>query len=669
MSWSLRTSTWIATLILLAGSWLGIFASPAVAAPLQCRVVPQLFELYLKYHYANNTLSEEVKKHTVEQFIKSMDPSKTLLLEADVAKLRSQLPSLFALMPEGDCRLLTDANALLIARAKEDEAFVKKFLDEDYKLDETTQLTTDPEKRGYAKSAEERMALLKKMVHFQISNYLLTEMKLPEARKSLIHRYELITKRLAERKLEHELENYTAAFARSLDPHSDYLSPDTMEDFRISMGLSLEGIGASLSSQDGFTVIEELIPGGSAERVKLLRPKDKIIAVAQEGERAESIIDMDLREVVKKIRGKKGTKVTLTILREGESTETFDVTILRDKIDITEQAAKITYETRKVSDRTVKVGVIDLPSFYGGNEVGGRSAYRDVKKLLEEARERKVDGILLNLSRNGGGLLDSAVTVSGLFIKKGGVVATQYGDKRVEVLADEDDDIVWSGPLVVLTSRFSASASEILAGALRDYRRAVVVGGDHTFGKGTVQMLADLPMGLGAMKVTTGMFFLPGGASTQHGGVASDIQLPSVFNIDEVGEKTMDYSLPPQTIKAFLSPDANGTGMQPRWQPVNDSVIPVLAQKSRERVSKEPKFAEIRKEIEEKLKNKGVIRLADIRKKAEAENSKDKRKDKTSRVTRSEKLDDLTAPVLAESVNIVADLVVAAPGTGQATAR
>lgn len=668
MSWSLRTSTRIATLVLLAVSWLGIFASTASAITLQCQLVPQLIEVYLKYHYAKNTLSEEVKKRTVEQFIRSLDPTKTLLLEADVTKLRSQLPSLFSQMPQGDCHLLTDANALLVTRAREDEAFIKKFLDDDYKLDETTQLITDPEKRGYAKTAGERMELLKKVAHFQISNYLLTEMTLAEAKKSLIHRYELITKRLSERKLENELESYTGAFARSLDPHSDYLSPESMEDFRIAMGLSLEGIGATLSSQDGFTVIEELIPGGSAERVKLLRPKDKIIAVAQEGKRAESVIDMDLREVVKKIRGKKGTKVTLTILRQGETTETFDVTILRDKIDIKEQAAKITYETRKVGDRTVQVGVIDLPSFYGTHETGGRSSYRDVKKLLEEARARKVDGILLDLSRNGGGLLDHAVTISGLFIKKGGVVATQSSDKQIEVLADEEDDVAWSGPLVVLTSRFSASASEILAGALRDYRRAVVVGGDHTFGKGTVQVLADLPMGLGAMKVTTGMFFLPGGASTQQRGVASDVQIPSVFNNEEVGEKTMDNSLPPQTIKAFLSPDANGKGMQ-RWQPVSDSVLPLLAQKSRERVSKEPKFAEIRKEIKEAAKNKGVIRLADIRKKAEAENRKDKRAEKTNRKARTEKLDDLTAPVLAESVNIVADLVVAAPGTGQATAR
>ena len=659
MSWSLRTPTCIATLVLLA-NLLGILASPASAIPLQCQVVPQLFEVYLKYHYANNTLSEDVKKHTVEQFIKSIDPTKTLLLEGDVTKLRSQLPSLFSLMRRGDCHLLTDANALLVARAKEDEIFMKKFLDDDYKLDERTELVTDPEKRGYARTTGERMELLKKMAHFQISNYLLTNMTLAEAKKSLIHRYELIAKRLSERRLEDELQTYAGAFARSLDPHSDYLSPETMEDFRINMGLSLEGIGASLSSQDGFTVIEELIPGGSAERVKLLRPKDKIIAVAQEGERAESIIDMDLREVVKKIRGKKGTKVTLTILRQGEETETFEVTILRDKIDIKEQAAKITYEKRKAGDRTVKVGVIDLPSFYGTNEDGGRSAYRDVKKLLEEARAQEVEGILLNLSQNGGGLLDQAVTVAGLFIRKGGVVATQSGDKKVEVLADEDDDVAWSGPLVVLTSRLSASASEILAGALRDYRRAVVVGGDHTFGKGTVQMLADLPMGLGAMKVTTGMYFLPGGASTQQGGVPSDIQIPSVLNNKEVGEKTMDYSLPPQTIKAFLSPDANGKGKQ-RWQPVNPSLLPVLAQKSRERVSKEPKFAEVRKEIEEAAKNKGVIRLADIRKKAEAENMKDKHKEKTSRNARTDKLDDLTAPVLAESVSIVADLVVAAP--------
>ena len=210
------------------------------------------------------------------------------------------------------------------------------------------------------------------------------------------------------------------------------------------------------------------------------------MAVAQEAKPAVPIMDMDLKDVVKMIRGAKGTFVTLTILRQGDSPKTFQVKIKRAKIDIKDQAAKITYETRKVNGKSLKMGIIDLPSFYGGGDgPGSRWSYRDVKDLLTQAKKEKVDGIVLDLSRNGGGLLEEAVQITGLFIQKGGVVATkEYGCLKVQVLSDDDDEVVWSGPLVVLISRLSASASEILAGALKNYHRALIVGGDHTFGKG-----------------------------------------------------------------------------------------------------------------------------------------------------------------------------------------
>lgn len=463
---------------------------------------------------------------------------------------------------------------------------------------------------------------------------------------------------------------FAEAFATSLDPHSDYLSPETFEDFQIQMRLSLEGIGASLTNDDGFTVIEDLIPGGSASRLGVLRPKDKIIAVAQDGKKAVNVIDMDLKDVVRQIRGKKGTKVTLTILRQGERTETFDVVIVRDKVDIQDQATKIRYEERRFEGKVFQVGVLDLPSFYGDR--GTRTSYSDVRKLLEEARERNVDGLVLNLSRNGGGLLEDAVRISGLFIRKGAIVATQNFEKRRDVLSDEDDGIIFNGPLVVLTSHLSASASEILAGALKDYGRAVVVGGEHTFGKGTVQTLSHLPAGLGAIKVTNGMFFLPGGESTQHAGVIPHIQVPSIYNNTEVGEKTMDYSLPPQSTDAFLSKEANAVEKDRRWSSVTPSVIKKLASLSAQRVAADQKFVDIRKELEEAGKNRGIVKLADLRKKSVEEKAKDKEKEKTKaktgkagesdevrgdRAKREEKLKDLEAPFMMEGVNIVVDLI------------
>lgn len=633
-----------------------IWPAAGMAEALECRYLPQLFEIYLRHHYAYKKLTDVLKTRTVEQYIKHLDPLKSLLLQEDVDKLKKDLLATFSTSESADCHELTDASKLLLKRSQENLDFVKSFLGPAYKLDESVEIITDPQKRSFARTEAEKKEILQKLVHFQISNFLLTDMKLPEAKKQLVHRYELVQKRLVEAKPSEDLSAWAESFALSLDPHSSYLSHDDLDDFQISMQLSLEGIGASLTSENGFTVIDSLIPGGGAERSKQLRPQDKIIAVTQgtpESSKPVSVIDMDLRDVVKLIRGKKGTKVRLTILRQKPKSETFDVTIVRDKIDIKEQAAKITYENRKVGGRTMKIGILDLPSFYGGGGKGTRWSSTDVKNLLEEAKKQKVDGIVLNLSKNGGGLLEEAVKISGLFIRKGAVVATKDTDAKVEVLNDQDDELVYTGPLVVLTSRYSASASEILAGALHDYKRAVIVGADHTFGKGSVQAVSGLPGDMGGMKVTTGMFFIPAGASTQHQGVPSDVRVPSVFNSDDVGEDKLDYSLPPQSIPAFISTDANASDPAHHWTPIDDSLVKRLGEKSKIRVAKEPKFAEIKKDIDDSEKNKGIVRLAELRKRMESENKANKKKRKNSH----DKNRDLDAPVVAEAVNILADML------------
>jgi carboxyl-terminal processing protease len=645
---------------------LGSFASGGVAqaSNLSCAVLPQLFNLYFRFHYVHRSMTDEIKTHTVDQFIKTIDPSKTLLTQAEVDTLKKDLVSTFKTMDEGDCKAIDEAQAMLVKGAQENEKFAKEFLGDKYTLDETAELLTDPEKRKFSKDLDEKKSLLKKMIHFQVANEMLSKTKLPEAKKNVIHRYELDTKRTTEKKLSDREVDFAESFALALDPHSSYMSADSLEEFRIQMQLSLEGIGASLSSQNGFTLVEEVIPGGAADRMKVLLPKDKIIAVAQDGQKAESVVDMDLQDVVKKIRGKKGTKVTLTILRQGETSKTFDVAITRDKIDIKESAAKLTYETKKVGDKSFKIGVIDLPSFYGGGREG-RSSSDDMRKLVLEAHKNKVDGMVIDLSRNGGGLLDDAVKIAGLFLKRGPVVATKGSDQKVDVLADRDDEVAFNGPLMLLTSRLSASASEILAGALKDYHRAMIVGSDHTYGKGTVQVVSDLPQGLGAMKVSTGMFFVPGGESTQHQGVASDIELPSVFTTDDIGEKTMDYSLPPQKIPAFAGSDANDDEAGKHWKPIDPEVVKKLKKLSQDRVSKDPKFAEIIKNLEDAKKNKGVIRLAEMQKKAEEENKKDDKKDKT----RKAKQKEIQAPLVIEGVNIMTDWLAANAATPTISAR
>ncbi|MHB8910824.1 MAG: S41 family peptidase [Syntrophales bacterium] len=645
----------------------------SAAENLTCGRLPMLMKSFLANHYAMKSMTGEVKTHAVDQMTKMLDPSKTLLYESDVEKLKPVLQDAFTGMQTGDCTALQQVYDVLVARARENEAIVKKILGPNYRLDETAELDINVSKRPYVKTVAEKQELLKKIVQFQIENALLAGIDLAEAKKQHIHRYELQTMRVVERTPEKLITSVAEAFATALDPHTGYLSSENLEDFRIQMELSLEGIGAALSSDNGFTVIDELIPGGSAERSGLLKPKDKIIAVAQEGQKPVDVIDMDLRSVIKMIRGRKGTQVVLTILRQGDRTDRLDVTIMRDKIEIKEQEAKITYEARTAGGRQYEFGVIDLPSFYG-DEKEDKSCYEDVKRLLAEARRRHVDGIVLDLSRNGGGLLGEAVRLAGLFIGKGGIVATKDRQGQVTILANgsaaakttgdgrsvtafpaENPRALYTGPLVVLTSRLSASASEIVAGALKDYRRAVIVGSDHTFGKGSVQTLAPLPEDLGAMKVTKGLYFLPGGSSTQKMGVEADVRLPMWSILEEIGETELDYPLPVQAIQPFLGVPGNAA---PRWKPLKQPLLGELAARSKARVAADAKFAEIIKKNEEAAGNKGVIRLADLRKEIEKEGAGKK---KETPAELKKKARDQYAPFVSESVNILLDMVTLGP--------
>ena len=640
----------------------------SLAEDLTCNRLPTLMGKFYATHYAMKSMTREIKTHAVDQMIKRLDPSKTLLYESDLEKLKPLLQEVFANAQGSNCASLKPVYDLLVTRARENEAIVKKILGPDFRLDERVKLNINADKRPYSKTLAEKQALLRKVVQFQIENSLLSGIDLATAKKQQIHRYELQTMRVVEQNPLHLITTSAESFAMAMDPHTSYLSPKNLEDLQIQIQLSLEGIGAVLRSDNGFTIIEELIPGGGAERSGLLKLKDKIIAVVQEGEKPVNIIDMDLRDVVSMIRGKKGTRVTLTILRQNKRTDRFDVTIMRDKIDMKEQEAKISYEIRTAGNKQYRFGIIDLPSFYGG-EKGGKSCYEDVKKLLAEARKQHVDGIVLNLSRNGGGLLDEAVRVAGLFIGKGGIVATGDSSGKVRILANgsalpetgdqrkvitfpaDDPRALYMGPLVVLTSRLSASASEIVAGALKDYRRAVIAGSDHTFGKGSVQSLMTLPRELGGMKVTTALYFLPGGKSTQKTGVAADVKLPGFFALEDLGEAALDYPLPAQAIAPFLSAREK---IAPHWKPVDQRLITTLRSKSQARVAKNAKFAEIIKNNKEAADKKGIIQLADFRKMIEKEGGG---KENETLLEQKQKILDQYAPFANESVNILLDMV------------
>jgi carboxyl-terminal processing protease len=595
-----------------------IAAALPASAQLRCESVARWTREYLKVHVTQNTLTPEIERRAIEIYVQRIDPSRSLLLDSEAAAARDSLVGIFDRMKRGDCAQITDLHAEMSARHKKMEETVRAYvMDPGYELDESVSLNLDPEKRGYPQTAEARETLVRKLIHFQMANYLSAGETLDEAKRLLTHRYELRTKRFSDLEPADLYSGFLDSFASSLDPHSNYLSAEVLEDFRISMSLSLEGIGVALSERDGYSVVDHIIPGGAADRLEdglRLKEGDRIIAVAEEGGEPANIIDMPLRDAVSLIRGKKGTRVHLTVLR---NTKRLAIAIVRDKIDLTEQAAKLRFETREIEGESFKLAIIELPSFYGDADPSRRQCTDDLEKLLETVREEKADGLLLDLSRNGGGLLEHAVKISGFFIRRGEVVGVEDHRGQLNVLRDLDDRILYKGPLVVHTSRVSASASEILAGALKDYRRAVITGDDHTFGKGTVQTVTQLPPGQGALKITTALFFRPGGQSTQNEGVTADVAIPSLLMIEDFGERTQPYALPSERISPFLTSHANAIGPHDRWSHVGAATLSELAKRSHERVEGSEAFAEVQEKIAEAKAKDGVMQVAELLKERE----------------------------------------------------
>ena len=642
----------------------------AHAATLSCAAVEKIEQVFLNQHIRYSDTTDDVQSQVVEQYVKHLDGAKLYLLKDDVVKLKAKLKSAFGPAPAGKdkktvkCEALADARDMLLQALQVRAAFAKKTLEsKSWKFDSKTELLLDPDSRDYPKSASEADKFQAKYLQFQVSNYVATGMEQKEARERVVGNYERSVKRMKEQKPEDLFSGYLDAFGRALDPHSSFFAPENYEDFEIQMGLSLEGIGATLSSQDGFTVVEQLIEGGSAKSSGLLRPQDKIVAVGQvtptgETGEMENVFDKELRDVVRLIRGPKGSKVRLMVLRKsGKANERVTLTLTRDKIKLEEDAAKISYLDREVGGEKKKIAVLELPSFYADARRGGRSSAADVKRLLREAKEKGVEGLVLDLSSNGGGSLDDAVKIAGLFFKTGNVVkqgARSPGEGEL-ALADSDATVDWDGPVTILTSRVSASASEIVAGTMKDYQRAVIVGGDHTFGKGSVQSVVPLPPGLGAVKVTVGMFYTPGGYSTQHRGVEADLPLPGPFSTDEVGEKSLDYSLPPAKIASFISPDAFVTTGPGAWKKVDADAIAFLKPRSAARVAANTELQKIAKEAE-KAKEKGkIVKLNEALKKTK---EKKEETDQKKSLSKDEKVVEyLKRPEVLEAVNVTVDLI------------
>jgi len=418
----------------------------------------------------------------------------------------------------------------------------------------------DRSKSQWPSSQAEADELWHKRLKFEVLEELLNNKTIDEAKETVRKRYERMLKNVGETEGSELAERFLSAIAGIYDPHSTYFSADTYEDFGIQMKLKVVGIGAMLGMDDDVCSVKEIVPGGPADLGRQLKPNDKIISVAQEGGEPVEIIGMKLRKIVDQIRGAKGTKVRLTI-QPGDATDTSvrkEIVITRDVVKLDSSRARAAvFQVPGADGKLVPLGVITLPAFYGASDDGDTdsdsSASGDVAKLLVDLKQSNVQGLVLDLRHNGGGYLSEAIELAGLFIHKGPVVQVKGYDGDIQIDSDKAENLSYDGPMAVLVDRFSASASEIVAGALKDYGRAVVIGDTSTHGKGTVQAtfemkrisreLARSPAKTGAAKITIQKFYLPDGSSTQLKGVVSDIVLPSVDEYLPIGESDLPHAL------------------------------------------------------------------------------------------------------------------------------
>jgi carboxyl-terminal processing protease len=631
--------------LLVLGLFLSVTAGarPADSPQTEANIARLTVRLLESSQFAHHRLDAELAGRFLDRYLDALDGSRSIFFQSDLdefARFRENLAQ--ATRERGSTAPAHEIFARALQRLGERLDYVNKQL-------RTTKFTFtgnevysfDRDKAPRPRDLAAAQALWRDQLRADYLQEKLAGKKPEQIATALGKRYAQQLRTLKQLSRDEVLEIYLNALAHVYDPHSDYMGHQQLETFSMSMSLKLFGIGAQLENEDGYCKIRELVPGGPAARSGLLRPGDRIIAVAQGNEEAKDIVNIPLQHAVEMIRGPKGTRVTLTILPAGsaEGAAPKKVLLVRDEIKLEEQQAKaqiVEWPTGAGASR--RLGVIDLPSFYaelGGPQTrasgggGQRSATADVQLLLNKLKAEKVDGIVLDLRRNGGGSLEEAIKLTGLFIRSGPVVQTRGPDGDVDIGADTDPSILYDGPLVVLISRFSASASEILAGAVQDYGRGVVIGDSATFGKGTVQNLLPLQplmerQGLsftynpGALKVTIRKFYRPGGSSTQLRGVASDIVLPSPTDIEKFSEASLTDPLPWDSLPAA------------RFQPVNrvKAHLPRLREGSAQRVAGSKPFAFLKEEIALIKKDVGdkSISLNEAERKKELAEAKERRK-------------------------------------------
>lgn len=571
-------------------------------------------------HFLRKPIDDEIASRWFDTFLAALDPLKIYFLQSDIDSFAEKKTSLDDLVRRGDVNFAYEVYDRFLERVDERIPIVEALLKQKLNFNQKESIVIDRDTAVWAKTQAEVHDKWRRRIKYDLLVQKMEKVGPQEARKKLLRRYTSFAKRMHQMNADELLETYLSSLTSSLDPHTSFMSPGTLENFEITMRLQLDGIGASLKGEDGYTTVAEIVPGGAADKDGRLKKKDRIVGVGQgaEGEMVD-VVDMNLNNVVKLIRGKRGTIVRLKVIPVGQTVPTvYD--IVRAKIELNDSAARgeIIEEGMKPDGSPYRIGVINLPSFYMDmaaarqGQADYKSSTRDCRKLLEGFREQGVDCVALDLRSNGGGSLPESISLTGLFIDTGPVVQIKDADKRVQQYDDLDPGVVWGGPLVVLVNKFSASASEIVAGAIQDYRRGLVIGDAATHGKGTVQSLLDLGRqlfqrlpnapSLGALKITMQQFYRPGGRSTQMEGVKSDVELPSITNHLPVGEADLDHAIPFDRIDSaeFTSTDK-----------VTDSMVKILRERSAERVAADEEFLELATDIAryEERKNEKTISL------------------------------------------------------------
>lgn len=594
---------------------------PSVVNSYTARLVSKLMQ---NDHLSKRPLNDEISQRAFDIYAKSLDPMKVYFTQADIDEFSLNRSELDDQLKRGDFSTAFAMYQRFLQRIDQRTKQALELIDQEHDFTIDEEIITDPDLLTYAKSEEEALEKWRKRIKYSLlvlQNDDQEEKKAKEKEASdaksdgekmptdkdasgdsdsssedtassdedsssvtakpyeakspqevLRKRYQSFAKRMNQTDAQDLVEIFISAVTNAFDPHTSYMSPKSFDDFIIALSLQLEGIGATLSlSDDGYTVIKSIVPGGACETQGGIYPEDKIVAVGQgnaDGTKASrelyekyggemiDVVDWKLSDVVAMIRGKAGTVVRLAVISQ-EKDEVHTVAISREKVKLEDSAAKgeIFEEGTNADGSPQKIGVIELPSFYAdmGGKSGGRSTTIDVEKILDDFNQKNVDALVLDLRRNGGGSLEEAIALTGLFIDQGTVVQVKDSLGGIKQHRDQVPGLSWSKPVVVLTSKFSASASEILAGAIQDYGRGIIVGDEQTHGKGTVQSLVNLnrvvtsirnpPNTFGALKITMQQFYRPNGDSTQKRGVIADVVLPSLSARMDVGEVDLDYAV------------------------------------------------------------------------------------------------------------------------------